>query len=66
MDTNEKDNETEITIMSRTKEGTREEYLLDGRDPESKEVVRTLVESAPEEVLMETKLRGKRVFQIGG
>ena len=52
--------------MSRTKEVTREEYLLDGRDPESKEVVRTLVESVPEEVLMETKLRGKRVFQIGG
>ena len=60
-DTSEKGNEPEITIMKRTKVGSGEDKSSEDRDPEGKEVVGTKVESIPEEVLMETKLRRKKM-----
>ena len=64
--TSENDNKPKVTIMKRTKVGSFEDNQLEGRYPESKEVVRTLVENIPEEVLMEKNLRRKCVFQGGG
>ena len=44
VDTNERNNEAEITRMGRTKVGSCEENQLESRDSESKEVLRILVE----------------------
>ena len=45
-----RDDEPKITIMSRTKVGLREENQLEARDPESKELVRTLVKNIQLEI----------------
>ena len=49
----------EKTIMRREKV-SRDKNSLETGDPESKEVVRTLLESIPEETLKQTTLRRKK------
>ena len=49
----------EVTIMKR--EETHDGNLTRGREPENKEVVRSLVERIPEDILRRTTLRRKRV-----
>ena len=61
MDTSEDGDKPEVTIMKRTKVSSCEDNQLEDRDTEIKEVVRTLVENIPKDVLMETKLRSKKV-----
>ena len=61
MDTSENDDKPEVTILGRTKQGSCEDNQLEGRVPESKEGVRTSLENIAEEVLMEAKLRRKKV-----
>ena len=62
VDTIEKDNEPEFRITRRAKVNSQSE----DRELESKEVVRMLVEKTSEEVLMQTTLRRKKVFQREG
>ena len=50
----------EVTILKRG-EVKHDGDLMKSRDPESREVVRTLVERIPEEVLRRTTIRNKRV-----
>ena len=56
VESSEKGDKTEVRIMKRTKVGSCKDNQMEGRDPESKEFVRTLVANIPEEVLMEAKL----------
>ena len=61
MNTSENDDKPEVTILDRTKQGSCEDNQLKGRVSKSNEGVRTSLENIAEEVLMETKLRKKKV-----
>ena len=62
VDTSEKGNKPEVTIIKKIKVGSCEDSQWEDREPKSKEVARTLVQNIPKGVLMETKLRSKEVL----
>ena len=61
VDSTTPDDEPEVTIMRRKGVGSCNKNLLNAGDPWSKEVVRTLDEKIPEEILKQTTPRRKRV-----
>ena len=65
VDTNQMFNEPGITILRKTKVGSREKNQLEDRCLETKEFVRTLVEGIPEKILMQTTISKKTVIQRG-
>ena len=62
VDTSQINNEPEITMMRRNKVGSHKKNQLEDRDLESKEVVRTVVENIPQDILLQTTLKMKKVY----